>query len=154
MRSDGFTNWFNLVHVWNWEPTQGPMNYCFYCNGVGNSFHQCFADSPTIAGFYINQPFQSVCQCRVYHSQWAKDDSGAGFMITPQGRYGICLGNVINGDKGHQMAKAFDGDLKFSCILGTGGWGVLAGLENRIPSGSSSDYPTLNVVGSGFRLTQ
>jgi hypothetical protein len=35
------------------------MLYCFYCNGSNNTFNQCYADSPTIAGFYVDQPNQS-----------------------------------------------------------------------------------------------
>ncbi|MGO8791725.1 MAG: hypothetical protein ACLQVL_30655 [Terriglobia bacterium] len=153
LRSDGSSNWFTMIHVWNADPTQGPMNYCFYCNGGHNTFNQCYADSPTIAGFYITKPNQSMVQCRVYYSRWAKDNSGAGFLITPEGKYGSYLGNVLFADNGHRLAKAFAGDLDDACILGTSTWGVMGGLENRIPSGSSSDHPPLNMVGSGVRLT-
>jgi hypothetical protein len=154
VRSDGGSNWFNMVHVWNWEPKQGPMNYCFYCNGSNNTFNQCYGDSPIVAGFYINKPNQSVVQCRVYYSRWAKDNAGAGILITPKGKNGSYLGNVLFADKDHRLGKAFDGDLTGACILGTSGWGVVGGLENRIPSGSSNDQPPLNLAGSGFRLTQ
>ncbi len=153
VRSDGASNWFNMVHVWNAEPTQGPMNYCFYCNGGSNTFSQCYADSPTVAGFYVTQAHQSMFQCRVYYSRWAKDNAGAGFLITPEGKYGTYLGNVLFADNGHRLAKAFTGDLDGACILGTCGWGVVGGWENCVPSGSSVDQPPLNVAGSGFRLT-
>jgi hypothetical protein len=130
------------------------MNYCFYCNGSNNTFNQCYGDSPIIAGFYINKPNQSVVQCRVYYSRWAKDNAGAGILITPKGKNGSYLGNVLFADKDHRLGKAFDGDLTGACILGTSGWGVVGGLENRIPSGSSTDQPPLTIAGSGFRLTQ
>jgi hypothetical protein len=153
LRSDGSSNWFNMIHVWNYEKTQGPMKYCFYCNGGNNSFNQCYADSPTIAGFYITKPYQSMIQCRVYYSRWAKDNSGAGFLITPEGKYGSYLSNVLFADKEHRLANAFAGDLEGACILGTSAWGVMGGLENCIPSGTSIDHPPLNLTGSGVRLT-
>ena len=154
VRSDGGSNWFTMIHVWNYDPHQGPMNYCFYCNGSNNTFNQCYGDSPTVAGFYINKPHQSVVQCRVYYSRWAKDDAGVGILISSNGKHGTYLANVIFADKGHRLAKAFDGDLEGACILGTSGWGVLGGFENRIPSGSANDNPPLNLAGSGIRLAQ
>jgi hypothetical protein len=152
VRSDESSNWFTMIHVWNWDVKQGPMLYNFYCNGQNNTFNQCYADSPTIAGFYIAKPNQSLLQCRVYYSRWAKDNSGAGFLITPEGKFGNYFGNALFADKGHGLAKAFDGDLEGACILGTSTWGVLGGLENRIPSGDSTN-PPLNLAGTGFRLT-
>jgi len=154
VRSDKGSNWFTLVHVWNQDSTQGPMLYCFYCNGDNNTFNQCYADSPTIAGFYVNQPSQSFVQCKVYYSRWAKDNGGAGFLITPQGKNGTYLGTVIFADDDHRLAKGFDGELEGSCILGTTTQGgVIGGLENRIPSGSST-VPPLQVANSGFCLTR
>jgi hypothetical protein len=171
LRSDGGTNFFTLVHVWNRDSDQGPMLYNYYCNGPANTFNQCYADSPTIAGFYINKPHQSIIQCRVYYSRWAKDNSGAGFLITPEGIQGNYIGNVLFADGGHRLARAFDGDLSGSCILGTSCWGdgVLGGFENRIPSGElllesnntftsgqpgTFENPKLNLAGKGFRLDQ
>lgn len=165
LRSDSSSNWFTMVHAWNWEPSQGPSLYNFYCNGTNNTFNQCYADSPVIAGFYMSKPHQSVTQSRVYYSRWAKDNSGVGFMITPEGKHGNYIGNVLFGNKDHRLAKAFDGDLEGSTILGTSTWGVVGGLENRIPSGESPnlepgsqsgsfEHPPLNLAGTGFRLTQ
>lgn len=154
VRSDASSNWFTMIHVWNADPSQGPMKYCFYCNGGNNTFNQCYADSPTLAGFYITKPHQSIVQCRVYYSRWAKDNSGVGFLITPEGKDGTYLGNVLFADKGHRLAKAFDGDLDGACILGASGWNVMGGLENRVPSGSSAGHPPLDLAGSGVRLTQ
>lgn len=154
VRSDDSSNWFTLIHVWNYDVNQGPMQYCFYCNGSNNTFNQCYADSPTIAGFYINKPNQSLIQCRVFYSRWAKDNSGAGFLITPEGKNGNYFGNALFADDKHRLAKAFDGELEGACILGTTTMGgVLGGLENRIPSGDSSN-PLLTLTGTGFRLTQ
>ena len=152
VRSDAGSNWFSQVHVWNWQPTQGPMKYCFYCNGGSNSFSQCYADTPTVAGFYMTAPNQTVMQSRIYYSRWADDNTGAGFLITAKGRHGSYLGNVIFADKDHKLAKAFDGDLEGACILGTSFRGVVGGLENRIPSGNSAEHPSLNIAGGGIRL--
>ena len=152
VRSDAGSNWFSQVHVWNRQTSQGPMKYCFYCNGGNNSYSQCYADSPTVAGFYITAGYQTVMQCRIYYSRWAADNTGAGFLITEKGRHGSYLGNVIFANKDHRLAKAFDGDLEGACILGTGGWGVVGGFENRIPSGSSFEHPTLKLAGKGIRL--
>lgn len=175
LRSDAASNWFTAIHVWNYDSAQGPMLYNFYCNGTNNTFNQCYADSPTIAGFYINAPHQSFVQCRVFYSRWAKDNAGAGFMITPEGKNGTYIGNDMFCVKGHKLGKAFDGDLSGSCILGTSTFGiimkspfpedpsvgVMGGLENRIPSGESSSpdlntiqHPPLYLAGTGFRMTQ
>ena len=154
VRSDDSSNWFSTIHVWNYDVVQGPMLYCFYCNGSNNTFTECYADSPTIAGFYINKPSQSLLQCRVFYSRWAKDNSGVGFQITPEGKGGNYIGNVLFADPAHRLAKAFDGDLEGACILGTTTLGgVMGGLQNRIPSGDS-DNPPLKLAGSGFCLTQ
>jgi hypothetical protein len=159
VRSDGASNWFTMIHVWNAEANQGPMLYNFYCNGEHNTFDQCYADSPTIAGFYVNKAHQSIMQCRVYYSRWAKDISGTGFQITPEGKSGNYIGNVLFADKEHRLAKAFDGNLEGACILGTttkgtdSPNGVVGGLENCIPSGDLSS-PPLKLAGTGFRLTQ
>jgi hypothetical protein len=154
VRSDSSSNWFTMIHVWNWVEKQGPMPYCFYCNGQNNTFNQCYADSPETAGFYVTRPNQSFVQCRIYFSRWAKDHTGAGFLITPQGKCGNYFGNVLFADKQHGLAKAFDGDLEGACILGNSTFGVVdAGFENRIPSGDTSS-PPLHLAGSGFRLTR
>jgi hypothetical protein len=133
-RSDAGSNWFNQVHVWNWEPTQGPMKVCFHCNGGSNCFNQCYADSPTVAGFLISAPQAAVMQSRVYFSRWAPDNTGAGFLITAKGKHGAYLGNALFADKDHRLAKAFDGDLEGACILGTSTRNVVGGLENRMPA--------------------
>ncbi|HUW93868.1 MAG TPA: hypothetical protein VMV74_11940 [Bacteroidales bacterium] len=161
VRSDLWSNWFTLVHVWN-SSAQGPMYYCFYCNGDNNTYNQCYADSPTTAGFYVTKAHQSFIQNRIYHSRWAKDISGAGFLITPEGKHGNYIGNVLFADEGHRLAKAFDGDLVGATILGSSSWRVMGGLENRISSGEelthpelgSIQHPALHLGGTGFRLTQ
>jgi hypothetical protein len=162
VRSDLWNNWFTLIHVWNHDIPQGPMYYCFYCNGENNTYNQCYADTFTTAGFYVTKPNQSFLQNRVYYSRWAKDNAGVGFMITPEGKHGNYIGNLFQADKEHKLAKAFDGDLEGSTILGTSSFGALGGLENRITSGESGDkdlnggfqHPALNLAGTGFRLTQ
>lgn len=149
IRSDASSNWFSQIHVWNWEPTQGPLKICYYCNGTLNCFSQCYADSPTEAGFYMAKPYQSLLQCRVYFSQWAKDGSGVGIWISPDGKNGTYLANAFFAKEGHRLAKAFDGNLGGATILGSGGWGVLGGLENHLPAGA----PALNVPGGALKLT-
>jgi hypothetical protein len=162
LRSDSSSNWFNLIHVWNFDEHQGPMFINFYCNGANNTFNQCYADSPSIAGFYITQPHQSFLQNRVFYSRWAQDNAGVGFKILPEGKHGNYIGNVLFANEGHRLAKAFEGDLEGSTIIGTSTWRTLDGLENRLPSGevASDDinggyqYPPLHLSGTGFRLTQ
>jgi hypothetical protein len=46
VRSDNSSNWFTMIHVWNYDLAQGPMLYCFYYNGDNNTFNQCYVDSP------------------------------------------------------------------------------------------------------------
>lgn len=152
VRSDDSSNWFTMIHVWNDDPVQGPMLYCFYCNGDNNTFNQCYADSPTIAGFYVCKPSQSFMQCRIFYSRWAKDHSGTGFLIAPEGKGGNYIGTAVFANDEHRLAKEFDGNLEGACILGTTTLGgVDAGLENRIPSGDST-APPLQLAGTGFRL--
>lgn len=165
VRSDLYSNWFTAVHVWNSEK-QGAMPYCFYCNSDADTYNQCYADSFTIAGFYVSKARQSFTQCRLFYSRWAKDNSGVGFMITPEGKDGNYIGNALYGRDEHRLAKAFEGELAGATILGNSAWWVVAGLENRIPSGESSssdsrgrldgsfEYPPLTLAGNGFRLTQ
>ena len=104
--------------------------------------------------FLHNQGQQSIVQCRVYYSRWASDNAGAGFLITPEGKDGSYISNVVSADKGHRLAQAFAGNLDGACILGTSAWGVMGGLENRVPSGNSADHPALDIVGSGVCLTR
>ena len=66
VRSDIGSCDFNGVHVWNYDPTHGPMNYCFICNGTGDTYCQCYADSPKIAGFHVCKPFQRIVASRVF----------------------------------------------------------------------------------------
>lgn len=165
VRGDMYSNWYTAVHVWNSEK-QGAMPYCFYCNSDADTFNQCYADSFTIAGFYVSKARQSFTQCRLFYSRWAKDNSGVGFMIAPEATDGNYIGNALYGRTEHRLAKAFDGNLAGATILGTSAWWVVDGLENRIPSGESSspdprgrlegsfEYPPLTLAGSGFRLTQ
>jgi hypothetical protein len=153
IRSDASSNWFSQIHVWNWVPAQGPMKYCFYCNGGNNAFSQCYADSPDIAGFYMTKPHQSVMQSRVYFSRWAETNTGAGVLISSDGKHGSYMGNAFFADKDHLLRRAFDGDLEGSSILGNSGWNVAGGFENRISSGTSVDQPPLTLAGGGFRLT-
>jgi hypothetical protein len=133
----------------------------FYCNGDNNTFNQCYADSPTMAGFYVAKPNQSFFQNRVYYSRWAADNSGAGFLITSQGEHGTYVGNVLFAAERHRLAKAFEGDLEGSTIIGTSTWRTLDGLQNRIASGEcipddakkDGYHPPLAFGGKGLRLT-
>ena len=156
VRSDASSNDFELVHVWNYDPDQGPMLHCFYCNGQGDTYTQCYADSPTIAGFYMTKPFQRVFGCRIYYSRWAADNAGAGVLIAPEGTHGTYVGNYFFADREHTLAKAYDGYLETACILGDGfrGGRVHGGLECRIPSGfgGADPLPLFTIGGSSFRL--
>jgi hypothetical protein len=118
VRSDTWANDFSQVHVWNFDPRQGPMRYCFYANGIYDTYNQCYADSPTLAGFYVTKPFNRVTACRIYYSRWAKHNAGAGIVIGPQGEYGTFLANNFFGDKNHRLAGKYAGHLATACILG------------------------------------
>ena len=145
-----------MVHVWNFDPDQGPMLYCFYCNGHGDTYTQCYAASPTIAGFYMTKPFQRVFMSRIYYSRWAEDNAGAGVLIEPGGTHGTYVGNYFFANREHTLAKAYDGYLDTACILGETyrGGVVHGGRETRIPSGDGGEHPLapLNVAGSSLRL--
>ena len=157
VRSDSFSNDFQLVHVWNCDDTQGPMLHCFYCNGWGDSYSQCYADSPTIAGFYVSKPCQRIIANRVYYSRWAADDAGAGILITPGATHGLYLGNYFTADEKHRLARAIDGDLNSATILGNSfSPSVRGGRAAQVPSrgGGASAMPPLDVAGPTLRLTQ
>ena len=157
LRSDAFSCHFAQVHVWNYDPDQGPMPYCFYCNGHCDTYLQCYADSPSIAGFYVVKPSQTFIACRTYYSRWAADNAGAGVLVGPNGGQGTYLGNGYFAAPGHKLAKAFDGNLAGATILGESYRDnvVLGGRECRIPSGDDNGrQPPLNVAGpAGLRLT-
>jgi hypothetical protein len=156
VRSDASSNDFAFVHVWNFDPDQGPMNYCFYANGHGDTYTQCYADSPTIAGFYVTKPFQRIFGCRTYYSRWAADDAGAGVLIGPDGSHGTYIGNYFFANEGHTLAKAYQGNMEGATILGETyrGGVVHGGKATRIPSGGGGDHPLppLQVAGDTMKL--
>ena len=118
VRSDGGSNDFNSVHVWNYDPTHGPMNYCFYCNGTGDTYSQCYADSPKLAGFYVCKPFQRIFASRTFYSRFQADRAGVGVFITPEGFRGTYMGNFYFATAERTLAKAYDGHLADATILG------------------------------------
>ena len=156
VRSDGGSNDFNSVHVWNYDPVQGPMRYCFYCNGTGDTYSQCYADSPSIAGFYVCKPFQRIVASRTFYSRFQADRAGAGVVITPDGHAGTYLGNFYFAVPERTLAKAYDGHLENATILGdVYPIGVVhGGKECRIPSqnGDLNQYPPVHVTGQSLRL--
>jgi hypothetical protein len=157
VRSDASSNDFQTVHVWNFDPDQGPMLYCFYCNGHGDTYSQCYADSPTIAGFYVTKPFQRFFANRIYYSRWAEDNAGAGVLIGPEGTHGTYVGNYFFANQEHTLAKTYDGNLDSATILGENSRGgvVHGGLECQIPSGGGGQHPnpTFNIAGTSFHLS-
>ena len=156
VRSDIGSCDFNGVHVWNYDPTHGPMNYCFICNGTGDTYCQCYADSPKIAGFHVCKPFQRIVASRVFYSRFQTDKAGAGVFITPEGHSGAYMGNYYFGVAECTLAKAYDGHLADATILGdVYPRGVVhGGKECRIPSqnGDLNQYPPVHVVGPSLRL--
>ncbi len=153
LRCDAWSNMFSQVHVWNADDTQGPMIDCFYCNGHGDSYMQCYADSPTRAGFNVLQSEQSFFGCRTYYSRWAEDNAGAGVLIGPDAQNCTFFGNNYFAKEGHALGKAFDGCLDTACIVGEcyRSEVVKNGMECRIPSGNRPEIPMLNIAGQGFR---
>jgi hypothetical protein len=144
------------VHVWNYDPTHGPMNYCFYCNGTGDAYFQCYADSPKLAGFYVCKPFQRIFASRTFYSRFQADRAGAGVFITPEGFRGCYMGNFYYAVAERTLAKAYDGHLADATILGdVYPQGVVhGGKECRIPSqnGDLNQYPPVHVAGPSLRL--
>ena len=118
LRSDTWANDFSQVHVWNYDPDQGPMTYCFHANGAFDSYTQCYADSPTLAGFYVTNRCNRVTSCRIYYSRWAPNNAGAGVLVGPEGINGVYLANTFLWDKDHVLAKKYDGHLDSAQILG------------------------------------
>jgi len=156
VRSDGGSNDFNSIHVWNYDPVQGPMKYCFYCNGTGDTYCQCYADSPSVAGFYVSKPFQRIFASRTFYSRFQADRAGTGVFITPEGFRGTYMGNFYFATAERTLAKAYDGHLEDATILGDvyPSGVVHGGKECRIPSqnGDLNQYPPVHVVGQSLRL--
>jgi len=156
VRSDGGCCDFSGVHVWNYDPTHGPMNYCFYCNGEGDTYVQCYADSPKLVGFYVAKPFQRLIANRVYYSRFQADKAGVGVFIAPTGTRGCYMGNFYFGDAAATLDKAYDGCMDDATILGDiYPFGVVhRGKECRIPSqnGDRSGFPHLHVAGTAVQL--
>jgi hypothetical protein len=155
VRSDVGYNDYAFLHVWNYDPDQGPMNHCFYANGTCDTYTQCYADSPTIAGFYVTKPFQRIFGNRVYYSRWAEDNAGVGVLIGPEGIQGTYVGNHFFANQEHTLAKAYDGNLEGATILGETyrEGAVHGGRETRIPSDSAErSLPPLQIAGDSLRL--
>ena len=128
LRSDTWANDIQQVHTWNYDPGQGPMKYSFYAGGIYDTYNQCYADSPAVAGFYVNRPFNRISACRIYYSRWAKDNSGSGIFVGENGGHGTYTGNVFLWDKGHALAQKYSGNLKTASILGDN-----SGTMNAVP---------------------
>jgi hypothetical protein len=90
--SESSSNDFSQVHVWS-VPAHGPLQRNFYCNGWGDSYHQCYADAPfdegrECYGFLVNKPFNRFTNCRVYGNAFTFDNTVVGFMLTDSGSTG------------------------------------------------------------------
>lgn len=150
--SESSANDFSQVHVWN-VPAHGPLKRCFSCNGWGDSYSQCYADSPydggrEAVGFWVNRPFNRFVNCRVYANGYAPDNTVIGFQMTDSGTHGSYLSNLFTGGAEHRIKAAFDGNLEAATIIGNGyDPNVIGGRENRLPSdtGGISYVPPLTV---------
>jgi len=133
LRSDSSSNWFSMVHAWIGSPLRGHHYNNFYCNGTSNSFNQCYADSPTNAGFYITQPHQTfvnvVCTLVDGHRTIQESD----FLSLPMANKELiwptfCLLIKNTGWPRHSVATSGG-----SVILGNSCWEMgFGGMENRI----------------------
>jgi hypothetical protein len=63
------------------------------------------------------------------------------FLITPEGKHGTYLDNVLFANPEHRLAKAFAGDLDCACILGTSDCGI-GGLGEPYPVGQFCRSPS------------
>jgi hypothetical protein len=161
LRSDSSSNDFQQIHVWNFKDN-GPLRWCFYCNGWNDSYSQCYADSPIDDehlgyGFYMTRPFQRVIGCRVYGNAWARDNGYIGVYIADGGTHGTYLGNHFTAQEGHRILKAFDGNLEAACIVGNSyAETVSGGLVCQVPSGGggASPMPIAAIAGDRLNLAQ
>lgn len=150
--SESSSNDFSQVHVWNVN-AHGPLKRCFYCNGWGDSYNQCYADSPSDGaaesyGFFVNRPFNRFTNCRVYTNAYTLDNTAVGVFVTDGGTHGSYLNNLFTAGAGHRLKGAFAGNLEAATIIGNGyDPGVLGGRENRLPSdeGGISYIPSLTI---------
>ncbi|MHB9133880.1 MAG: hypothetical protein ACYDBB_22670 [Armatimonadota bacterium] len=122
LRSDSSSNDFHQVHVWNF-PGNGPLKYCFYCNGWNDSYNQCYADSPMNGdelgyGYYVEKPFNRITNGRIYCNNWAVEDRVIGIHLAPTGTHGTYVGNHFTAREGHNMKLAFDGTLEGASFFG------------------------------------
>jgi hypothetical protein len=154
VRSDSSSNDFHQVHVWNF-PGNGPLKYCFYCNGWNDSYQQCYADSPfdgdnAAYGFYVTRPFNRITNGRVYCNGFCPDGTVVGIYLADGGTHGTYLANHFTAQEGHRMAAAFAGTFEAACMLGNSfSPTVMDGLACRIPSGGGglSRMPELTIAG-------
>ncbi|MBF0246060.1 MAG: hypothetical protein HQL31_12455 [Planctomycetes bacterium] len=156
VRSDGGSSDFSGIHVWNYDPAQGPMKTCFYCNGEGDTYVQCYADSPSETGFHVCKPFQRILACRTFYSRFQEERAGTGVYITQEGDRGSYIGNFYYAVAERTFAKAYDGHLENATIIGdVSTLGVVhGGKACRIPSqrGGLNESPPLHVTGNSMRL--
>ncbi|TFG87251.1 MAG: hypothetical protein E4H17_03515 [Gemmatimonadales bacterium] len=150
--SESASNDFSQVHVWS-VTAHGPLKRNFYCNGWGDSYHQCYADAPfdngsECYGFLVNKPFNRFTNCRVYSNAYTFDGTVVGFMLTASGTHGSYLNNLFTAGADRRIKAAYAGALEAATILGNGyDPNILAGRENRIPSdtGGISHIPPLRI---------
>jgi len=153
LRSDSSSNDIQLVHVWNF-PGNGPLKYCFYCNGWNDSYHQCYADSPfdgdnPAYGFYVARPFNRIVSGRIYCNDFATDGRAIGIFIEPGATHGSYLANHFTAREGHRIGAAFAGNLDAATILGNSfAPTVIDGLVCQLPSGGGGEsrMPELKIV--------
>ena len=154
LRSDSSSNDFHQVHVWN-VPAQGPLKYCFDCNGWNDSYNQCYADSPFngddfCCGFIVRRPFNRITGSRVYLNQFTPDNRAVGIFLDAGGTHGTYIANHFTASDGHRMKAAIDGNLDSACVMGNSySHTILAGRVCQIPSGGGglSAMPGLQIVG-------
>jgi len=141
--SESSSNDYSQVHVWS-VPEQGRLPQCFYCNGWGDSYQQCYADSPfdgyeECFGFYVNRPFNRFNNCRTYCNSFSPDLKVTGFYLADSGTHGSYFGNFFAATAGHRMKAAYAGNFDGATILGSGYEPTIAGgREDRFPAAMGS----------------
>ena len=119
VKSASGSSCWHQVHVW--KGRHRPFKIGFHCGGWNDCYSQCQVDECEQVGFLVDAPFQRFDACMVQGAEWLhpSGDNRVAFRLTDRGTHGVYVGCFIHPSEQYPFAKAFDGPLDGSTIVGT-----------------------------------
>ncbi|SMD83603.1 hypothetical protein BACERE00185_01289 [Bacillus mobilis] len=145
------------AHNWNY-PSNGTMDIGFVVEGKGNTFTNCYADTPNTYGFHIKDYNNTLIGCKVFvnNSDLGTDNKVIGIYVDEKGDYSSFIGCFFFGQDGtHRIARDIDGNLKNCVILGSQQSNVAVSTNTKfkdVQGLKTSDTIQINKQGAGAEL--